>query len=111
MKLQYDEPLSNFAFNFNLRRYKPAALDATLHLAGTCRAAESEAKSNTMVLRIPAAIAAFAATGAPTRPPMRAAALCGPDANHSGPGAVPISGDFVLQGRAIWHCLFRCKKT
>jgi hypothetical protein len=40
-----------------------------------------------MVLRIPAAIAAFAATGAPTRPPMRAAALCGPDANH---GRVPI---------------------
>ena len=24
MKLQYDEPLSNFAFNFNLRRYNEA---------------------------------------------------------------------------------------
>jgi hypothetical protein len=24
LKLQYDEPLSNFAFNFNLRRYTPA---------------------------------------------------------------------------------------
>jgi len=26
LKLQYDEPLSNFAFNFNLRRYNPVPL-------------------------------------------------------------------------------------
>jgi hypothetical protein len=26
LKLQYDEPLSNFAFSFNLRRYNLAAL-------------------------------------------------------------------------------------
>ena len=65
----------------------PAALDATLHLAGTCVAAAHEAKTNTTVLRIPAAIAAFAATGTPTRPPMCAAAQCGPDTNH---GRVPM---------------------
>ena len=65
----------------------PAALDATLHLAGTCGAAAHEAMTNTMVLRIPAAIAAFAATGTPTRPPMRAVAQCGPDTSH---GRVPM---------------------
>jgi hypothetical protein len=26
LKLQYDAPLSNFAFNFNSRRYNPALL-------------------------------------------------------------------------------------
>ena len=78
----------------------PAALDAALHLAGTCHAAESEAMSGTMVLRVPAAIASFAATAVPSRPPLRAAALCGPDGARGGSGAVPISGDFVLQGHA-----------
>ena len=52
LTLKYDEPLSNFAFNFNLRRYKTvivAALDGTFQrqafghvlglvpLAGRCR--------------------------------------------------------------------------
>ena len=29
MKLKYDEPLSKFAFNFNLRRYTKEAIDVT----------------------------------------------------------------------------------
>jgi hypothetical protein len=35
LKLQCDEPLSNFAFNFNVRRYNPGAeLLVELHVAG-----------------------------------------------------------------------------
>jgi hypothetical protein len=36
LKLEYDEPLSNFAFNFNLRRYTeelPALVEAELPAA------------------------------------------------------------------------------
>jgi len=29
LKLKYDEPLSKFAFNFNLRRYTKEAIDVT----------------------------------------------------------------------------------
>ena len=44
MKLQYDEPLSNFAFDFNLRRYtKAAAQAATEQLAPAQIGATAEA--------------------------------------------------------------------
>jgi hypothetical protein len=43
LKLRYDGPLSNFAFNFNLRRYNEgdtpnyAGLRADFNMVGRCR--------------------------------------------------------------------------
>jgi hypothetical protein len=41
LKLKYDEPLSNVAFNFNLRRYSKASFEAAAHIAR--KAAEAAA--------------------------------------------------------------------
>jgi len=37
LKLKCDEPLSNFAFNFNLRRYSKVLLSECDSLVGRCR--------------------------------------------------------------------------
>jgi hypothetical protein len=36
LKLECDEPLSHFAFKFNLRRYTMARAEAVAHLATGC---------------------------------------------------------------------------
>jgi hypothetical protein len=39
-KVKYDEPVSNFAFNFNLRRYNKASADAAKKQAAAAAAAD-----------------------------------------------------------------------
>ena len=61
MKLQYDQPLSNFAFNFNLRRY---STDAAAARKDRARAGKAEA----------AAAAASGGKGAKVAPKVETAA-------------------------------------